>query len=161
MSAKEDGVILAIRIRGRVSVRPQIEDTLEKLKLHRVHHARVLKMTPSIRGMITKAKDYITWGELDEETAELLIAKRGRLSGNRRVTDEHIRKNSPFKSIRAFAKALVAGKATTSDVEGLKPVFRLSPPRKGYRGKRNLPVGMGGVVGYRGTGINELAQKMI
>jgi large subunit ribosomal protein L30 len=72
-----------------------------------------------------------------------------------------VKKNSNHSSIKALAKGLVAGTASVNDVEGLKPVFRLTPPKKGFRGKRNLPVGMGGVNGYRGAGINELAQKMI
>ncbi|MFX0106852.1 MAG: uL30 family ribosomal protein, partial [Candidatus Hodarchaeota archaeon] len=67
----EEKVILAIRVRGQVRVKPQIEDTLDKLLLGRLHQARVLKVTPSLQGMITKAKDYITWGEIDEETASL------------------------------------------------------------------------------------------
>ncbi|MHA2242253.1 MAG: uL30 family ribosomal protein, partial [Candidatus Thorarchaeota archaeon] len=64
MSAEEK-VILAIRVRGQVRVRPQIETALNKLLLGRLHQARVLKTTPSIQGMITKVKDYITWGEID------------------------------------------------------------------------------------------------
>jgi large subunit ribosomal protein L30 len=158
----EDGaVILAIRLRGQVSVKPQIEDTLKKLRLGRLHQARVIKLTPSLQGMITKAKDYITWGEIDTDTAYRILAKRGRLSGNRRLTNAYVKKNSSHSSIKALAKGLVAGTASVNDVEGLKPVFRLTPPKKGFRGKRNLPVGMGGVNGYRGAGINELAQKMI
>ncbi len=160
MSADEP-VILAIRVRGTVSVRPQIEDTLNKMNLVRLHHAVVLKLTPSLRGMVTKAKDYITWGEIDPETMEILLSKRGRLPGNERLTDAYVKKHSSYSSIKAFAKAVAAGKATVKDVEGLKPVFRLTPPTGGFKGKRNLPVGMGGVTGYRGKGINELALKMI
>ncbi|MCK5302535.1 MAG: 50S ribosomal protein L30 [Candidatus Thorarchaeota archaeon] len=159
--SENGAVILAIRLRGQVSVRPQIEDTLKKLRLGRLHQARIIKLTPSFQGMITKAKDYITWGEIDADTAHMILAKRGRLSANRRLTDVHVKKNSSHSSIKALAKGLVAGTASVSDVEGLKPVFRLTPPKKGFRGKRNLPVGMGGVNGYRGAGINELAQKMI
>jgi large subunit ribosomal protein L30 len=157
----DDKVVLAIRVRGQVGVRPQIEDTMKKLRLGRLHQARVLKLTPSIQGMITKSKDYITWGEVDVEVVERLIEKRGRLTGNKRVSDADIKANSTFKTIKAFAKALTTGEASTNDVQGLKPVFRLSPPKKGYNGKRTLSVGMGGITGYRGTGINELALKMI
>ncbi|MHA1959714.1 MAG: 50S ribosomal protein L30 [Candidatus Thorarchaeota archaeon] len=160
MSAEEK-VVLAIRLRGQVSVRPQIEQTLDQLLLLRIHHARVLRLTPSLQGMITKSKDYITWGEIDVDTATLLLSKRGRLSGNRRLTDAYVKKNSSFTSIKAFAKALVKGEASISDVEGLKPIFRLTPPSKGFKGKRNLPVGMGGVTGYRGEEINGLAKRMI
>ncbi len=160
MSSAEK-VILAIRVRGRTRIRPEIEDTLEKLLLIRLHHARILKMTPSLKGMIAKAKDYITWGEIDEETAEALLTKRGRISGNRRLSDEYIKKNSEFKSIRAFAKALVDGSADISDVEGLKPILRLTPPTGGFKGEKRLPVNLGGITGYRGTAIKELIMKMI
>jgi large subunit ribosomal protein L30 len=160
MSAEEK-VILAIRVRGRVRVRPQIENTLDKLSLVRLHHARVLKTTPSIKGMIDKAKDYITWGEIDEKTLLALLEKRGRLVGNRKLTDVYLKKNSSFGSIKALAKAIAAGEASTSDVKGLKPIFRLTPPRKGFGGPKPYPVTMGGVTGYRGETINELAQKML
>jgi len=157
----EEKVILAIRVRGQVRVRPQIEDTLDKLLLGRLHQARVFKLTPSLQGMITKAKDYITWGEIDEETILSLLTKRGRLPGNKRLSEEYLRKNSSYRTLKSLAKAIAEGEASVSDVEGLKPVFRLTPPRQGFKGKKNLPVGMGGITGYRGAEINQLASKMI
>lgn len=160
MSEKEK-VILAIRIRGSVRVRPQIKDTLEKLRLGRLHQARILKTSPSIEGMIEKVKDYITWGEPTEEIIEKLLSKRGRLPGNARLTDSHVKKNSNHPSIKALAKAIAAGKGAVADVEGLKPVFRLTPPTKGFGGQKKVQVGMGGVSGYRGESINELAERMI
>jgi large subunit ribosomal protein L30 len=158
----EDGkVILAIRVRGQVRVRPQIEDTLDKLLLGRLHQARLLPATQSLEGMIAKVKDYITWGVPSEEVIEKLLTKRGRTTGNARLTDAYVKKNSSHSSMKALAKAIASGKGSVSDVEGLKPVFRLTPPTKGYKGKKNLPIGMGGITGNRGEGISELAQRMI
>jgi large subunit ribosomal protein L30 len=157
----EQKIYLAIRVRGRVRVRPQIEDTLDKLSLVRLHHAKILKGTPSVQGMIDKAKDYITWGEIDTETIEKILVKRGRTPGNERLTDQYVKKNSSHSSIKALAKAIADGSGSVSDVEGLKPVFRLTPPKKGYSGSTNNAVGKGGITGYRGTDINELAGRMI
>lgn len=157
----EEKTIIAIRVRGRVRVRPQIEMTLDKLSLVRLHHAKVYKATPSVQGMITKSKDFITWGEIDVDTLTQLLVKRGRVTGNKKLTDAYVKKNSSFASIKALAKAMVAGDASFKDVEGLKPVFRLTPPSKGYKGKTYWSVGMGGITGYRGEGINELAKKML
>jgi large subunit ribosomal protein L30 len=154
-------IVLAIRVRGQVRVRPQIEDTLDKLLLGRLHQARLLKVTPSLQGMITKAKDYITWGEPSVEVIEKLLAKRGRLPGNGRLTDAYVKKNSKYTTVKALAKAIASGKATVKDVEGLKPVFRLTPPSKGFKGKKYYSVGMGGITGYRGEDINKLALRMI
>ncbi|NHJ12561.1 MAG: 50S ribosomal protein L30 [Candidatus Thorarchaeota archaeon] len=159
--SSEEKVVLAIRVRGQVGVRPQIEDTLNKLLLGRLHQARVLKLTPSLQGMIIKVKDYITWGEIDEETTTLLLTKRGRLPGNKRLTDAYVKSNSSYRTVKAFAKAVAEGNAMVTDIAELKPVFRLTPPKKGYKGKKTLPVGMGGINGYRGSEINSLAQRMI
>ena len=160
MSEVEKTVLL-IRVRGQVRVRPQIKDTLDKLLLGRLHQARIIKVTPSVEGMVTKVKDYITWGEPSEEVLEKLLVKRGRIAANARLTDAYVKKNSSHSSIKALAKAIAAGKGSMSDVEGLKPVFRLTPPSKGYKGKKTLSVGMGGVTGYRGEDINDLASRMI
>lgn len=159
--SSEEKVILAIRVRGRVRVRPQIETNLDNLSLVRLHHAKVYKTTSSVQGMITKGKDFITWGEVNVETLIKLLEKRGRVTGNKKLTDAYVKKNSSFTSIKALAKAMVAGEASYKDVEGLKPVFRLTPPTKGYKGKTYWSVGMGGITGYRGEGINELAQRML
>ncbi|MGQ4911403.1 MAG: 50S ribosomal protein L30 [Candidatus Thorarchaeota archaeon] len=159
--SESEKTVLVIRVRGQVRVRPQIEDTLDKLLLGRLHQARLLRVTPSIEGMINKAKDYITWGEPSIEVVEKLLSKRARLSGNKKLSDAYVKKNSSHSSIKALAKAIMTGKGNVSDVEGLKPVFRLTPPSKGFKGKKNLPVGMGGITGYRGEGINELALRMI
>ncbi|MBN2229558.1 MAG: 50S ribosomal protein L30 [Candidatus Thorarchaeota archaeon] len=159
--SEDEKVVLAIRIRGQVRVRPQIEDSLDKLLLGRLHQARLFKMTPSLEGMITKVKDYITWGEVSEEFIERLLTKRGRLPGNARLTDAYVKKNSSYASIKALAKAIASGKASVNDVEGLKPVFRLTPPKKGYDGKKTMGVGMGGITGYRGESISDLALRMI
>ncbi|MHA2359393.1 MAG: 50S ribosomal protein L30 [Candidatus Thorarchaeota archaeon] len=159
--SEAEKIVFAIRVRGQVRVRPQIEVTLDKLLLGRLHQARLFKVTPSLQGMITKAKDYITWGEPTEDVIVKLLTKRARLPGNKKLTDAYVKKNSKFSSIKALAKAIANGKATMSDVEGLKPIFRLTPPRKGHKGKKNLPVGMGGITGYRGEGINELALRML
>ncbi len=158
--SEAEKIILAIRVRGQVRVRPQIEDTLDKLLLGRLHQARIFTVTPSIQGMITKSKDYITWGEPSEEVIEKILSKRGRLPGNGRLTDSYVKKNSKYTTVKALAKAIASGKANVKDVEGLKPVFRLTPPSKGYKGKKNLGVGMGGITGYRGEGISSLALRM-
>ncbi len=160
--SETEKLILVIRMRGQVRVRPQIEDTLDKLLLGRLHQSRLLFITSSMQGMITKSKDYITWGEPTEQVIDSLLRKRGRLPGNNRLTDSYVKKNSSHSSIKALAKAIASGKGKVSDVEGLKPVFRLTPPSKGHRGKKkHLGVGMGGINGYRGEGINELALRMI
>lgn len=70
--------IAAIRIRGLVNIKKTIEDTLDMLRLYRKNYCVVLENKPEVIGMLKKAKDYITWGEIDESTLKLLNEKRGK-----------------------------------------------------------------------------------
>ncbi len=64
-----------ILIRGLVDKRGDIRDTLKFLNLKRKNNCAVFEDTPSIKGMITKVKDLVAWGELNEETLASLAPK--------------------------------------------------------------------------------------
>lgn len=153
-------VYAVIRVRGTVNVRHDIKKTLQMLRLHRVNHCVIVEENESFKGMLQKAKDYITWGELDKDTLVELIKRRGRLIGDKPVDDEYIKNSTPYKSVEEFAEAILDGKIRYRDLPDIKPVFRLSPPRKGYEGiKRAYSVG--GALGYRGKDINDLIKRMM
>lgn len=149
-----------IRVRGTVNIRKDIKDTLKMLRLNRVNHCVILPENHSFDGMLQKTKDYVTWGELKPEMLAKLILKRARLENGKGVTDSYIKKNTKYKSIIAFSKAVCEGKENFADLEMVKPVVRLHPPIKGYEGiKRSFAEG--GALGYRGSEINELIDRMI
>ena len=150
---------LVIRVRGTTGVIQNIADTLDMLRLNRISHAVLVEENPSFEGMLQKSKDYITWGEVDTETLAKLIAKRGRLPGNNKVTDEYVAENTDYNNIEELSEALIKSEVKLVDV-GIKPVFRLHPPRKGYEDIR-LSVNEGGSLGYRGEKINDLAVRML
>lgn len=77
MVEKTNPKIAVIRIRGVTGIRKPIKDTLDMLRVYSKHTCVVVDGTPSILGMIQKSKDFITWGEIDEETYDLLKEKRG------------------------------------------------------------------------------------
>lgn len=148
--------IAVVRIRGRTGIPGEIADTLRMLNITRVNHCSVVKSTPSSKGMMHKVKDYITWGELDRETFQRLLKKWALLPGNKRIGEGTL-KEKGFSSFDEFAEKFFSLQAELSDI-GVKPVFRLHPPRKGYRHvKRQYPQG---ALGYRGEKINELLRRM-
>ena len=151
-------MFLVIRVRGTTGVNRDIADTLKMLRLHRINHAVLVETNPSYKGMLQKAKDYITWGEIDSETLTGIISKRGEIVGGKRITDEYINDNTDYSSIEELAEALINSKVKADDID-MKPVFRLHPPRKGYEGIR-LSINEGGSLGYRGELIKDLATKM-
>lgn len=69
--------IAIIRIRGTNDVKKEIESTMRMLKLHKKHTCSVYPKTESLIGMLDKCKDYVTYGEIDEETYKMLVDKRG------------------------------------------------------------------------------------
>ena len=142
---KKINMLAVIRIRGSVGVPPSVRDTLKMLRLNQVNHCVIVPRTPDFAGMLRKAVNYITWGEIGPKTLEALVEKRARLPGNKRPAK---------KDTGSIAKNLSAGKG-----EDIKPVFRLSPPSRGFRSIRSpFPKGD---LGNRGEKINELLERMI
>ncbi len=140
---KSSGRIAIIRIRGVNSVRRKIEDTMTYLRLYRKNYCVVVKDSAAVRGMLQRAKDYITWGEIDEKTYSLLVEKRG----------EEYKGRTEGYHARKFVE--VKGKK-------LKPYFRLSPPRGGFARKGiKWPVSLGGVLGNRSEDIIKLIERMV
>ncbi|MHC1624344.1 MAG: 50S ribosomal protein L30 [Candidatus Methanospirareceae archaeon] len=150
-----------IRLRGGVSVRPEIKYTLGLLRLYRVNHCVVVDENDYYEGMIRKVKDYVAWGDISVDTLEDLLKYRGRLEGGKRLTEQYLRENTPFGSFKELAHVLYSGEVGLKDLMEyqIKPVFRLHPPRKGHRGiKRSVKEG--GELGYHGDRINELLHRM-
>jgi len=135
---------------------------MQMLNLSRVNHATIIQETPQNEGMLHKAKDYITWGKIDVKTLESLLRNRGRLAGDHPLTDAAVSAGSQHENIEGFAAALASNDAKIRDVTGLKPIFRLHPPRgtKGWGGiKRSFAVG--GALGNRGDAMGDLVTRMI
>jgi len=151
--------LAVVRIRGTVNVRSDIEDTLEMLNLERNCHATLIDDRPSYLGMLRKAQNVLTWGEVSKETITLLLKKRGRTVGNKKLTDEYVKKIG-YDSLDALAEAIYNLEVRLKDLPGVKPVFRLHPPRKGYKGSVKKSFSAGGETGYRGEAINDLIRKM-
>ena len=149
-----------IRVRGQPDVNVDIRRTMELMNLTRVNHCVIVPENDVTKGMLQKAKDYITWGEVNEATLADMIRIRGRLAGDIAITDEYLSSNTEFGTVADMAKAMLTSEYKMKDVEGAKAVFRLHPPAKGYEGiKRSYR--NGGALGYRGEAINELIARML
>ncbi len=67
-----------IRIRGIPKIKATISDTMDMLGLMKKHTCVVLEDSPSVKGMVKKIENYVTWGEISEEALNLLADKRGK-----------------------------------------------------------------------------------
>ncbi|MFH1240529.1 MAG: 50S ribosomal protein L30 [Candidatus Diapherotrites archaeon] len=151
---------VVIRIRGNVRVRDKLEDTLGMLRLNRVNHAVLVPEGKQYKNMVRKVEPFITYGEINVEMLEKMLAKRGKTETGKKLTSEFL-KEIKFASMKDLADAVISGKTTLKKL-GIKPVFRLHPPKKGHMRqgiKKNYS--LGGAAGYRASDINVLVKKMI
>lgn len=150
--------IIAVRVRGTVKVRKDINDTLAMLNLTKPHHATVIDDRPSYKGMLEKAKDYLTYGEIEQSVLEALIGKWARSKGNKRISEEYV-KEKTGQTIPQFAESVIKFEKELDQLE-IKNLFRLHPPRKGHKDIKRA-FSQGGSLGYRGESINDLVRRMI
>jgi large subunit ribosomal protein L30 len=155
-----DMAFIVIRIRGHKKVNHDVEDTMTMLRLGRVNHAVLVPQNDVTKGMLQKAKDFITWGEVSEEVLAKMIRDRGRLTGDKVIDDAYVGQNTQYENIDAFAKGLVKEEIKYSSLKDVKPLFRLHPPRQGLEAvKKDYKTH--GSLGYRGQAINALIEKMM
>ncbi|RLI30139.1 50S ribosomal protein L30 [Candidatus Bathyarchaeota archaeon] len=152
--------LAVVRVRGLSDIPGDIKDTLRMLRLTRNCHATLVDDRPSYLGMLKKAQNFITWGEIDLETLTELLRRRGRLVGDKPITDEYAKKLG-YKNLKELAKAIHQCKVEFWKLPQIKPIFRLHPPSGGYKGKIKRSFVSGGVTGYRGSAINDLVKRMM
>jgi len=147
-----------IQIRGTVNTHPDVKKTLELLRLKQKHACAVHENDAIIKGMFSRVKDYVTFGEIDEATFKALLDKRGEVIGGKSLKEEKVDSTK-------IAKEYFEGKIKLRDFDAkyrVKPYFRLHPPKGGFeRGGIKQPFTKGGALGNRGDKIKELILKML
>ena len=144
---QEKAQLAAVRVRGKTGVESSISDTLKILRLYKNNYCAVFPNNQVYSGMLQKAKDYITWGEIDEDTFKTLLDKRG---------EEYKQRESDTKNKIKYDDFI------TINNKKLKKYFRLNAPRKGFERKGiKYTFQNGGALGYRGAAINELIKRML
>jgi large subunit ribosomal protein L30 len=149
-----------VKVRGTVSAQREVRETLDFLHLTHTNHAVLIDSRAAYKGMLQRVSSYVTWGEPTKETVALMLQKRGRLAGDKKLTDEYIKK-AGYKSFDDLAEAIVNCKFQFQKLPGIQTRFRLHPPSKGYKGKTKKGFQAGGEAGYRGEEINRLVKRMV
>ncbi len=139
-------MILAIRIRGMVDIPGKIQQTLDSLRLRRKYTAVLLNQTTENEKLLKRVRNYIAYGTINREMLIRLLAKRAQPYLKNTKID-------PEKIIEQLEK-----KRPTQ--LGIKPFFRLHPPRGGIESKKHAGKGKG-VLGDNGEKINLLVERML
>lgn len=136
----DNKLVAVVRVRGKIGVRKNINETLSRLNVPRVNSAALLFGNASNLGMIKKCNDFITFGAIDAKTLEKLLAKKG------------------VKPSKADLDALTSGVKKAKELLALP--IRLKPPKHGWEDTK-LSFSNGGSLGYRGEAINALLSRMV
>lgn len=154
-----------VRLRGLVNVNPHVEETLQLLRLRRRYAASLYHSSlPGLEEMLRRVQDWATWGEVERGTLIGLLSVRGRLLGGKPITDQWVSENlGLYGGIPELADKLIAGDIHYHRLEekGVKPFFKLHPPRGGFKKPVRRHYTNSGELGYRGPAINGLIERML
>jgi len=140
-------MIAVIRITGKVNLRKRAEETLSRLRLRKKFTCVIMEEKDKVKiGMLRKAENHVAFGEIDKGTLTRLIEKRGKRKDKKEI-----------KEPEKIAEEILNGKKL--EEVGLKPFFRLHPPRGGLKNsKKQFPRG---ILGNHGKEINKLIERML
>ncbi len=134
-----------VKIRSEINAKPDACRTFRLLNLGSKHSCTIVPAGQ--RRMLNLVNDFVAFGPISAEFAEKLLAKRGRLAGDKKVGNP-----------KEIIAQLMEGKSLKST--GVKPYIRLHPPTGGYKGSIKKPFVLGGVLGQR-EDIEKLLEKMM
>ena len=126
--------LVVVKIRGLVSAQREARETLMFLHLTHTNHAVIIDSRPAYKGMLQRVNSYVTWGEPTKETVTMMLQKRARLAGDKKLTEESVQK-AGYKSIDDLAEAIVTCKVEFQKLPDVQPLFRLHPPSKATKAK--------------------------
>jgi large subunit ribosomal protein L30 len=153
-------VYAVVRVRGTINIKPDIKKTMQLLRLTRANHCVLLEETVVYKGMLQMVKDYTTWGEINKGTLTKLLSARGKLIGDKPLTEEHLKTATSYHTFEKLSEAILDNKVKYKDIPEVKPIFRLNPPKKGHRTIKRSFVNKGSL-GYRKEEINKLIERML
>ncbi len=151
--------LIVVNLRGTINQRSTVKTTLEHLHLGSRYRATIIPDNPISKGMLQTVKNHVAWMDADSSIIESLITNRGEKSNSIKY-DEDLAKKDGYDNISDLAKALCDDKINLSSLSNLKPSFRLSPPKGGFRKSTRRMHSQGGTLGYN-PDLSKLISNMI
>lgn len=139
-------MLIVIRISGMVDVPEKVAYTLDHLLLRRKYSCILMEENIHTTKVLHRVRSFVAFGKISEQMLMKLISIRAQpIKKDMKVDPAHIVKNLDKKDLKEL---------------GLKPFFRLHPPRKGIESKKHFGVGKG-VLGDNKEHINLLLERML
>ncbi|HYC11393.1 MAG TPA: hypothetical protein VEC02_01875 [Nitrososphaerales archaeon] len=126
------GLLLVVNLHGKINSSTPVRKALCELKVERKFSASLVPDDPATLGTLKLCKDYVAWAPTDAKLIAVLLEKRGMVSERARL-DAHALTGMGFKKHQELADKMLKEQLRLSQVQGVRPFFRLSPPRGGFR----------------------------
>ena len=154
--------LVAIRLDGTPNVRHPEELTLNSLRMKTRYSTVLIRDDPSVRGMLQRIKDHVTWAEARKEDVDLLLSNRASTPHGLGLTSKLVKERSDLSGMSELVSGLFSGKVTLAKLRqmGIEPCFRLHPPRGGFPNSSKRPFTDSGELGFRKEGLHALLKRM-
>ena len=125
-------LLLVLNLHGAINSSAQVRKALEELKVVRRFSASVVPEDPSTLGTLKLCKDRVAWAPIEADLLATLLKKRGMISATKSLDSVSLKKMG-YKDHEELAAKMVEQEIRLSAVQGLRPFFRLAPPKGGFR----------------------------
>lgn len=153
------GLLLVINLHGKINSPSGVRKTLSDLKVERKFSASVVQDDGPTVGALKSCKDYVAWAALDKDMLATLLEKRGMVSERKRL-DPNLLSNLGYGGFGDLANKIESEGLRLSAIEGLRPFFRLSPPKGGFKKSLRKQFSEGGTLGSNPT-LPEILRRML
>jgi large subunit ribosomal protein L30 len=152
-------LLLVVNLHGSINASAPVRKALEDMKVSRKFSASVMPSDETALGMLHICKDRLSWSAVDTELLSTLLEKRGMVSESKRL-DQGSLKAMGYKNYGDLAKKMFDEKARLSAVQGVRPFFRLSPPKGGFKRSMRRQFSEKGLLG-RNPQLGEIVRRMV
>lgn len=152
-------LLLVLNLHGAINSSGPVRKALEELKVVKRFSASVVPGDPSTLGMLKLCKDRIAWAPIDADLLATLLKKRGMISTTKALDSASLKKMG-YRDHEELATKMIKEEMRLSAVEGLRPFFRLAPPRGGFKRSMRRASSEKGLLGSNPK-LSELVGRML
>jgi len=152
-------LLLVLNLHGAINSSGPVRKALEELKVVKRFSASVVPEDPSTLGMLKLCKDRIAWTPIDADLLATLLKKRGMISTAKALDSASLKKMG-YRDHEELAAKMIKEEMRLSAVEGLRPFFRLAPPKGGFKRSMRRQSSEKGLLGSNPK-LSELVGRML
>ena len=152
-------LLLAVNLHGLINSSGPVRKALTELKVERKFSASVFTDDENTVGMLKLCKDRLAWAPVDEGMLATLLAKRGMVSESKPLDSASL-KGMGYRSHEELAQKMLKDGIRLSKLNGVRPFFRLAPPKGGFKRSMRKQYSEKGLLGSNPK-LEEIVRRMV